>query len=183
MENELLIEKATEDDIPILNEFINACYIGNDDNGPDTSSPEWTSVSKLIGGRRTTPEFLLKDMQNLDITIFKCTAKSDLQLVASCRAHNTDEDTIYSEMLCVSPTCQGKGVGKLMVAKVEELGRELKCKYHKIQVFSCRKGLIEWYEKLGFKENGKQIPLPGPTERAWFIKSDVTILIEMQKSL
>lgn len=172
---ELSIKKATPDDIPSLVTLINACFVGEE------APKGWASVYDLIGGIRITPEGLLKDLLNPDITIFKCADTTSGELIASCNARK-ENHIIWSEMLCVLPTGQGRGVGKLMVQGVEDLARELNCRVHKIEVFSCRKPLIEWYERMGFKENGIISPFPEPEERDWFPKVKLD-LIEMEKTL
>ncbi len=168
-----VIQLASAADIYELDVLINACYIG--------SSQGWTSVSNLIGGLRTTPTSLQNDFSNPNLTILKCVETSTGNIVASCHARQQN-DVMLSEMLCVSPTKQGQGVGKLIILEVENLAAKLNCKIHKIEVFSCRASLIEWYERMGFKKNGQIAKFPEPSDRDWYPKMELE-LIEMEKEL
>ena len=68
---------------------------------------------------------------------------------------------IYFGPYAVSPSFQGRGVGHMMLAEVERLGREHKCSGIDIEVVNVRTNLLSMYRSLGYEPTGTA---PFPSE-------------------
>ena len=65
----------------------------------------------------------------------------------------------------------GKGLGKALVSKVEDIGRQKQMKRIEIFILNHRGDLFPLYEKWGFKDTGRVADYPHPdrlTRPSWF---------------
>ncbi len=70
----------------------------------------------------------------------------------------------YFGMLSSRPSGQGRGLGRFLVARVEELAIAEGCTEMTLSVVDLREELFPWYRKLGYRECGAE-PWPfGETE-------------------
>jgi ribosomal protein S18 acetylase RimI-like enzyme len=63
-------------------------------------------------------------------------------------------------MFSVSPSAQGKGIGKKLLAAADAYAREHNCVSIFMTVITVREELIAWYEKNGYQKTGKVLPFP-----------------------
>lgn len=78
------------------------------------------------------------------------------------------EDCIYVEILWVDESLRRQGVGRRLLAHVEEKGRALGAKRIELDTFSFQ--APEYYPRLGFREFGRVEPYAGIYGRRYFVK-------------
>lgn len=141
--------KAEIEDAEMINDLVNSAYRG------DSSKAGWTTEADLLGGQRTDPEgikeMILKDRLEL---IF------ENETLLGCIYIRKESDAVYFGMLTVKPTLQNRGIGKLLLNRMEELAREWGYRKIRMTVISSRKELIEYYERRGFRWTGETEPFP-----------------------
>ncbi len=146
-----MIEKATLTDIPKLNQLVNSAYRG------ESSKKGWTHESELIGGTRTSEALLTETINQANSTILKYVENG--QIIA-CVLLEQQPDSLYLGMLTVSPTLQGGGIGKKLLAAAEEMAHSLKISTISMTVVSVRNELIDWYKRHGYQATGQIKPFP-----------------------
>ena len=143
--------KATIQDSSQIADLVNSAYRG------DSSKKGWTTEADLLGGQRT-------DAQKIQEMIESPTAQIELAIdstILGCVYLNTEKDqTLYLGMLTVNPELQTKGLGKLLLNRVEEIAQEKNCTTIRMTVISVRKELISFYERRGFVLTGEKEPFP-----------------------
>lgn len=144
------LRKATIQDIPELNTLVNMAYRG------EISKVGWTTEAHLIEGTRTEPS-ALKEM--MDVGHFEL-AFDDQEMIGCVYVKKEAADVLYIGMLTVKPNAQSRGLGKQLMKRAEDLGREWGMKSTRMTVISERPELISYYERMGFKWNGKTEPFP-----------------------
>ncbi len=110
---------------------------------------KWTSADK--------PNELYNGLINSHSLI---TAWDDKKLVGLENAISDGHLMVYYPHLLVLPTYQGNGIGKLIVAKMQEKYGD----FH-MQMLTADGGSIEFYEKTGFVKAGK-------TQSMWIYDGD-----------
>ncbi|HKN59601.1 MAG TPA: GNAT family N-acetyltransferase [Candidatus Acidoferrales bacterium] len=65
-------------------------------------------------------------------------------------------DRAYFGLLAVDPSRQNKGVGKDMVAVVEDYARAAGCRFMDMRIVSLRAELPPFYRRLGYVETGTE---------------------------
>ncbi len=63
----------------------------------------------------------------------------------------TDIKTIYIDDLCVDENCRGKHIGKSLYDFVLNFAKENNCYNVTLNVWSCNKSAMKFYEKCGLK--------------------------------
>ena len=67
----------------------------------------------------------------------------------------------YFGMFAVEPTCQGRGIGRAVVAECERIAREeWSLPVLQMTVIDLREELIAWYGRLGYRRTGNFLPFP-----------------------
>jgi N-acetylglutamate synthase-like GNAT family acetyltransferase len=91
--------------------------------------------------------------------------------LASCMYLEPRGDRMYLGMLAVSPTQQGRGLGRQMMAGAERHAASLGCQTIDIRIIDRRTELPPFYRSLGFVDNGTE-PFEDPllTKPCHFIK-------------
>jgi ribosomal protein S18 acetylase RimI-like enzyme len=146
-----MIEKAILDDVPALNILVNAAYRG------ESSKKGWTHESELIGGIRTTEATLTTIINQEKTTILKYVENNQ---IIGCMLLEQHTDGLYLGMLTVSPTLQGGGIGKKLLAAATEMAQSLELPKISMTVVSVRTELIDWYKRHGYKPTGETKPFP-----------------------
>ncbi|MEV0184848.1 GNAT family N-acetyltransferase [Streptomyces sp. NPDC050625] len=148
---------ATDADVDALVALIESAYRG------DTSRVGWTTEADILEGQRTDPEGVLQVIKSPDSRLL--TVERDGRIVACCQLQHRGDHT-YFGMFAVSPTLQGAGLGKLVIAEAERLAREswAATEMH-MTVISVRNDLIAWYERRGYRRTGRMTPFPYGDER------------------
>lgn len=150
------ISAATKKDIPALVTLINSAYRG------EASKKGWTTEANLVSGElRTDAAALAEIMENPEATILKYT--SDGMITGSVYLENQAAG-LYLGMLTVSPTQQANGIGKKLMAAAEEHAKQHNCPRIFMNVISLRQELIEWYERIGYRQTAERKPFPSDTK-------------------
>lgn len=145
-----MIAIATEQDIPALMQLINSAYRG------ETAKLGWTTEAHLIEGLRTDEQDLHDILADAHTTFLKYTDNQG-QIIGCMRLQQRD-DKIYLGMLTVSPTLQGKGIGKALLQAADAHARAHNCRAIFMTVISVRTELVDWYLRHGYQLTGKTVP-------------------------
>lgn len=129
-------------------EMINAAY---------RSSESWTTDVKIV----SIPRISLDELNELVIN----SGKEDVLMyafekenVAGCVLIKKDGTL---SLLAVSPLYQSRGIGGLLIRESLQYMKSVLCmKLAFIHVFQCRPELVEWYQRIGFENDGQVIPFP-----------------------
>jgi len=104
---------------------------------------EWSSVNK--------PDKLYKGLQNSHSLV---SAWSGEQLVGLGNAISDGHLVVYYPHLLIHPEFQGKGIGKMIMAKMQE-----KYSSFHMQMLTADGDAIKFYNKIGFERAGKTEPM------------------------
>ncbi|MER5542800.1 GNAT family N-acetyltransferase [Streptomyces sp. NPDC001118] len=148
---------ATDADVDALVALIESAYRG------DASRAGWTTEADILDGRRTDPEGVREVIKSPDSRLL--TVEQDGRIIACCQLEHRG-DHAYFGMFAVSPTLQGAGLGKQVMAEAERRVREIwgATEMH-MTVISVRDDLIAWYERRGYRRTGQMSPFPYGDER------------------
>ncbi|WLW58724.1 GNAT family N-acetyltransferase [Streptomyces sp. YU58] len=153
----LTFRDASDADVEDLVALIESAYRG------DSSRAGWTTEADILEGQRTDPEGVLAVIKAPDSRLL--TVERDGRLVACCQLEHRGEHA-YFGMFAVSPTQQGGGLGKVIIAEAERQVREdWGVSEMHMTVISVREDLIAWYERRGYRRTGKTTPFPYGDER------------------
>ena len=147
------ISIAEEKDISSLVRLMDSAYRGQD------SKQGWTSEADLfIGNKRTDETMVAKLITKPGSVFLKYT--NEKGVIEGCVYLHKKESRLYLGMFSVSPSSQGKGIGKKLLAAADEHAREQSCSSIYMTVITVREDLIGWYEKNGYRRTGKVLPFP-----------------------
>ncbi|NDU75553.1 GNAT family N-acetyltransferase [Actinomadura sp. DSM 109109] len=151
------LRAATADDVPALVALVESAYRG------DSSRAGWTTEADLLDGRRTDPEAVAAIVR--DPNAIMLVAEAEGALLACCQLEDRGGHA-YFGMFAVSPSEQGGGVGRRVLAEAERWARERwgASEMH-MTVISLREELIAWYVRRGYERTGKTSPFPYGDER------------------
>lgn len=79
--------------------------------------------------------------------------------LAGCVYVERDVERAYFGMLSIDPRCQGRGLGRALVAIVESRVRAAGCHQLEIHVVNLREELPPFYQRLGYETTGT-LPFP-----------------------
>ncbi len=147
-----LVSMATDSDIPELVILINSAYRG------ESSKKGWTTEADLLDGQRTDQESLRMLLNKPGSVLFKYVNEENS--ISACVNLQQQAQKLYLGMLTVSPTLQGSGIGKKLLAASEQYAWENKFEAIRMTVISIRQELIAWYERHGYKCTGETQPFP-----------------------
>lgn len=159
---------ATTEDVPALVKLINSAYRG------EASKQGWTTEADLLKGELRTDDSVLHSLlQNKDAVILK-NVEVDGTITGCVYLHKQDRG-LYLGMLTVSPSLQGGGIGKKILAAADDFASQNKCSHIFMNVISLRSELIAWYERHGYYKTEERKPFPNdqrfgmPTQPLEFI--------------
>lgn len=140
-------------DISALVSLMDNAYRG------EVSKQGWTSEADLFIGNRRTDEETLTTLINKPGAVFlKYTNEGGI--IDGCVFLHKKEAKLYLGMFSVSPTAQGKGIGKRLLNAAVEYAKEQHCSLIYMTVITAREDLIAWYERNGYQRTGKVLPFP-----------------------
>ncbi|MDX2676590.1 MULTISPECIES: GNAT family N-acetyltransferase [unclassified Streptomyces] len=156
-DTEFTFRDATDADVDALVALIEAAYRG------DSSRVGWTTEADILQGQRTDPDGVLDVIKAPNSRLL--TVERDGRIIACCQLEHRG-DHAYFGMFAVSPTAQGGGLGKTVMAQAERQARENwgVTEMH-MTVISVREDLIAWYERRGYRRTGRMTPFPYGDER------------------
>ncbi len=161
---ELTFRTASAQDVPALVALVESAYRG------DASRAGWTTEADILDGQRTDPEAVAAVVGEPASVML--VAEADGALVACCQLEDRGGHA-YFGMFAVSPSQQGGGLGRRVLAEAERLARERwgAAEMH-MTVISVRDDLIAWYVRRGYARTGRTSPFPYGDERFGLPKRD-----------
>lgn len=72
-----------------------------------------------------------------------------------------DVTSLYIDDLCVDEACRGQGVGTALYGEISRYGKMRRCQSLTLNVWSCNKAALAFYEKMGLtvQKIGMEMPL------------------------
>jgi len=173
--NELIFRTATAADIPALIHLVTSAYRG------DASRAGWTTEADMLDGARIDAEGIQADLDRPRSAIL--IAERDGRLVACAHVADGGQHG-YFGMFSVSPTEQGGGIGKQVIAAAEAHAvREWGLTSMLMTVIDIREELIAFYERRGYVRTGIKKPFPYGDERFGIPKRDDLQFEVLEKQL
>jgi predicted N-acetyltransferase YhbS len=127
------------------------------------------AIAGLINAAFRVERFFI-DRDRTDPDKIRALLKSGVFLVAedadqmtACVYVELRGERAYFGLLAVDPSRQKKGVGKNMVAVVEEYARAAGCRFMDMRIVDLRAELPPFYRRLGYVETGTE-PFKGEGE-------------------
>lgn len=175
---ELTFRDATFSDVDTLVALIESAYRG------DASRAGWTTEADLLAGQRTDPDGVREVITapGSRLLVAEQVAGRAAEIVACCQLQKR-EAYVYFGMFSVSPSLQGAGVGKAVMAEAERIAREWGAEEIRMTVIRQREDLIAFYERRGFRRTGRFEPFPYGDERFGLPLRDDLEFAELAKSL
>ncbi|MEU6384018.1 GNAT family N-acetyltransferase [Streptomyces bauhiniae] len=148
---------ATDADVDALVALVESAYRG------DASRAGWTTEADILDGQRTDPEGVRQVIKAPDSRLL--VVEREGRIVACCQLEHRGTHA-YFGMFAVSPTLQGSGLGKAVMAEAERLARaDWAATEMHMTVISVRDDLIGWYGRRGYRRTGETTPFPYGDER------------------
>ena len=144
----MIIEKAKKDDINGINKLLHQVLMVHHKGRPDIfkSNTKKYSDNKIaqIISNDITPVFVAKEENGEVLGYAFC-------VIIQHKNNNilTDIKTLYIDDLCVDETKRGNSIGKNLYEYVTKFAREINCYNITLNVWSCNKNAIKFYEKMG----------------------------------
>ena len=147
------ISIANAADIPALVNLMDSAYRG------EGAKQGWTNESDLFIGNKRTDEETVTQLLNKPGNIFLKYTNEDGEVIG-CVLLSKKENRLYLGMFSVSPSAQGQGIGKKLLAAADDHAILEGCSSIFMTVITIREELIAWYEKHGYIKTGKVLPFP-----------------------
>jgi ribosomal protein S18 acetylase RimI-like enzyme len=167
------ILQATPLDAKELNALVNSAYRG------EGSRQGWTTEADLLDGTRIDEAALRELLENPDTVVLKFT---EGEKIIGCVELRHEKGKLYLGMLSVSPTAQGKGIGKRLLTAAEDHARSKSIRSIFMTVISVRNELIDWYVRHGYRLTGERKPFVMPDER-WGIPKQSLEFVVLEKNI
>ncbi len=189
----VFLRQASADDSEALEQLLNRCY---------RQTEGWTNEADLIGGIRITPNELANTIANPKHYLFvypKTTTgernAEETGELLGCIAVDMKVDadankSAYIGMFAVHPELQGQGVGHQILQAAETFAeRHLQSDIqvtHKnparltMSILSHRPELLAYYQRRGYKLNGRKMPFPNDGNNGEPKRQDLELL-ELEK--
>lgn len=148
----LTFHNARPDDAEQLVALINSAYRG------ESSRLGWTTEADLLEGRRTDVAEILALIADGDSLMMLC--KAETGLLGSVLAQKSGKE-VQIGMLAVDPVWQGRGIGKQLLKALEDAALQTwAIERFVMSVIPCRRELIAFYERRGYRRTGVIKPFP-----------------------
>ena len=146
----MIIRRANASDLPGLNRLLEQVLMVHHNGRPDLFKS---------GAKKYTDEELLTLLADESRQVFAAVDDSGTMLgycfcIFQQHLNNnilTDIRTLYIDDLCVDENCRGQHIGSKLYAFVLDFARQSGCYNVTLNVWSCNKSALAFYEKLGLK--------------------------------
>lgn len=149
---------ATPGDVDALVDLINLAYRVED---------------FFIDGNRTFPGEIEEHMGEGPFIVLQEPAGN----LAACLFLRIEGEESYFGMLSVTPTLQGRGLGRRLIAEAERRARDAGCRRMRLIVVNHREELFPMYRRLGYRERATY-----PFTDTWKLKMP-SHFVEMARDL
>ena len=147
------ISIAEKKDITSLVALMDSAYRG------ENSKQGWTSEADLFIGNSRTDEATVTKLIGKPGAVFLKYSNEE-GVIEGCVFLHKKEARLYLGMFSVSPSAQGKGIGKKLLAAANKHAKDHDCSSIYMTVITVREELIAWYERNGYQKTGKILPFP-----------------------
>jgi GNAT superfamily N-acetyltransferase len=172
----LLFRAATLSDSESIVDLVTSAYRG------DESRAGWTTEAELIDGPRIDAELLATDLA--DPTGAVLVGVEGDAILACCHLARRGDGVGYFGMFAVSPTRQGAGLGKQVLAEAERVCRDdWGLTSLEMTVLEPRAELIAFYERRGYVRSGDFEPFPYGEGRFGVPRRDDLRFVVLRKPL
>jgi len=166
---------ATPADLNAVIALVTSAYRG------ESSRAGWTTEADFLEGNRIDPEILRDDMLRPRSRVLL--AERTGQLIA-CAHIAEDDGAGYFGMFAVSPTLQGAGIGKALLAEAERVVfEEWQLPLMRMLVIDLRGELIAFYQRRGYHRTGRYTAFPYGDPRFGLPRRDDLRFETLEKSL
>ena len=149
------LEPATLEDLPAVAALVNSAYRG------DSSRAGWTTEADFLGGQRTDPETLARDLAAAPAARLLLLRDDAGALVGSVWVEPVgDGEAWYVGMVTVRPDLQAAGLGRALLDGAEAYAAGQGARRARMTVIGIRDTLIAWYERRGYARTGETRPFP-----------------------
>lgn len=149
--------RAEAADAPTVVALVESAYRG------ESSRAGWTTEADLLHGRRTDEALVGEIIDAPDSVLLL--RMSEGSVLACCQLERRD-DRAYFGLFAVSPTSQGNGIGKQLIAYAETYAADQwRSTRMEMTVIRQRTDLIAFYERRGYRDTGIRSPFPYGDER------------------
>lgn len=121
------------------------------------------SIVRVINDAFRVAESFFVDRDRTDAAKISAMMKSGKFLVVegdgqmtACVYVEIRVERAYFGLLAVDPSRQKKGVGRAMIAAVENYAREAGCRFMDMRIVNLRVELPPFYKRLGYSETGTE---------------------------
>lgn len=151
------IRTAGFDDVAALVGLVESAYRG------EASRAGWTTEADLLEGQRTDAAAVSDILSRPESIVVLAEAAGEP--VGCFHLERRAGGAAYFGMFAVSPTRQGGGLGRALLAEAARLAAEWDCDRIEMTVIRQREDLIAWYRRVGFAADGRTQPFPYGDER------------------
>lgn len=158
---DLRFRAATPADIDAIVALVESAYRG------DASRAGWTTEADLLDGRRTGPDDVGACIgRPRSLILLAERPRADTTDLLGCAHLAVEDGAGYFGMFSVTPTLQGGGIGKRLLAEAERVVRDdWSMPVLRMTVIDVREELIAFYERRGYRRTGIVKPFPYGDER------------------
>jgi ribosomal protein S18 acetylase RimI-like enzyme len=171
----LSYRNASLADVTALVDLVDSAYRG------ERSLAGWTTEEPLLGGQRIDAEMLavaIADPQQVTLLF-----ERERTLVA-CIGLERRDDYAYLGMVTVSPSLQGKGLGREVLQAAESFAvQQWNRTRARMTVIAQRDELIAWYLRRGYRRTEETAPFPYGDPRFGLPKRTDLYFIVLEKQL
>jgi len=150
---DVVFRTADASDVAQLQPFVHAGYRG------DSARLGWTHEADLLDGERIDQDSLRALLADPAQRVIL--AERDRSLVGCVQIADKGSGLAYLGMLTVAPALQGRGLGRRLIDKAEQMARQaFRAARMEMTVIAQRSELIAWYERRGYARTGETRPFP-----------------------
>jgi N-acetylglutamate synthase-like GNAT family acetyltransferase len=165
-------------DLPAVADLVNSAYRG------ETSRRGWTTEADYIGGQRTDPDSLRRDLAaepEARLLLFREAPDGDL--LGCVWLEPAGGDACYLGLLTVRPDLQDQKLGRTLLEGAEAEARALGARRIRMTVVNIRATLIAWYERRGYALTGETAPFPYEDQRFGEPLREDLMFVVLEKAL
>ncbi len=168
--SDLEIRPARPADVDALTSLIRSAYRGRD------SRDGWTSEADFVEGERISPDQVLAMISDAGSLLL--TGEQAARIVACCQLRNEGAGLAYFGTFAVSPSAQGGGLGRQLMAEAERRAvAAFAARRLEMTVLAQQDKLIAYYERRGFRRTGETRPFPADPRYARPLRDDLYFVV------